>query len=117
MYPDGNDNAEFAHRMHQATKMKQCIVAALLGHEYIGIGFKAIWKMMIQYPLGATCFTIKQCAKIQARYLPTFLSKMGINCTMSTAICHGQSQLGGMIIFSLEMEQGVHQTKLVIAHL
>ena len=33
---------------------------------------------MIQYPLGAMCFTVKQCQKLQAVYLPSFLAKMGI---------------------------------------
>jgi hypothetical protein len=41
---------------------------------------------MIQYPLGATCFTKKQCSQIQAKYLPTFLSKMGINRMTATAV-------------------------------
>ena len=31
--------------------------------------------MKLLYPLGAICFTRKQCAKIQARYLPTFYPK------------------------------------------
>jgi hypothetical protein len=75
--PDGNDKDEFAHRLQQAKQMGQKINKAPLGREYIGIGFRAIWCMMIQYPLGATCFTVKQCQKIQAQYLPTFLSKWG----------------------------------------
>jgi hypothetical protein len=33
-----------------------------------------------QYPLGATCFNHQQChQRLQAKYLPYFLSKMGIN--------------------------------------
>ena len=72
---------------------------------------------MIQYPLGATCFTVKQCQKIQAVYLPTFLAKMGINQTTATAVQHGPINLGGLNIFNLETEQGVMQMKLVISHL
>ena len=84
--PDGNDHDEFSYRIQQATKMQQRVAAAPLGREYVGIGFRAIWQMMIQYPLGSTCFTVQQCAKIQAKYLPTFLSKMGINRMTATAV-------------------------------
>ena len=115
--PDGNDFDEYTYRLEQSTKMKQRIKMAPLGREYIGIGFRAIWQMMIQYPLGATCFTKKQCGKIQAKYLPTFLSKMGINRMTATAVRNGPSDLGGMEVFQVETEQGVQHTKLMIAHL
>ena len=72
---------------------------------------------MIQYPLGATCFTAKQYQKIQAKCLPIFLSCTGINQTMVTAIQHGPLHLGGVNVFNLEMKQGVMKTKLVISHL
>ena len=72
--------------------------------------------MMIQYPLGATCFMIKQCRKIQAQYLPNLLSKMGINQMTPTSVRHGPPNLGGIDIFRLDMEQGVQHTKLVIGH-
>jgi hypothetical protein len=57
---------------------------------------------MMKY--GATCFSKKQCVKIQARYyLPTFfLSKMGIKRTMATAVHHGPTSLGGMNAVHLE---------------
>ena len=73
--------------------------------------------MKMQYPLGATCFTKKQCDKIQARYLPTFMSKMGINRTTVTAVRHGPLSLGGMDLFNLETEQAVEHTKLIVSHL
>ena len=81
------------------------------------ISFQAIWWAMIQYPLGATCFTTQQCQKIQAKYLPTFLSCMGINRTMATAVRHGTLHLRGFNVFNLEMEQGVMKTKMVLSHL
>jgi hypothetical protein len=115
--PAGNDFDEFTYRLDQATKMKQRIKQTPLGREYIGIGFRAIWQMMIQYPLGATCFTKKQCSKIQSRYLPTFLSKMGINRTTPTAVRNGPPELGGMEIFQVDTEQGIQHTKLMIAHI
>jgi hypothetical protein len=115
--PDGNDNDEYNYRIQQANTMSQRIKEAPLGREHIGVGFRAIWRMMIQYPLGATCFSAKQCSKLQARYLPTFLSKMGINRSTATAVRHGPSLYGGMDTFQLNTEQGVQHTALTVAHL
>jgi hypothetical protein len=57
--PDGNDLDEFKYRMDEATKMRDCLKVAPLYRKHVGIGFRAIWRMKLQYPLGATCFTRK----------------------------------------------------------
>ena len=83
--------------------IKQRLSKAPLGREHTHIGFQSIWRAMIQYPLGATCFTSQQCKKIENKYLPTFLSWMG--------------NLGGLFdIFNLATEQGMVATKMVISH-
>jgi hypothetical protein len=73
--------------------------------------------MMIQYPLGATCLANKQCQQIQGKYLPHFLSKMGINRMTANALRHGPALYGGMDIFNLETEQGVSHVRLAVSHL
>jgi hypothetical protein len=77
--PDGNENKELKFRLHEATVIRDLLKCAPLNHEHVGIGFCPIWKMKMPYPIGATCFTDKQCTNLQARYLPTFHSQMGIN--------------------------------------
>jgi hypothetical protein len=72
--------------------------------------------MAIQYPLGSTCFTKQQCDRIQLKYLPPFLLRMGINRSMATAVRHGPLELGGMEVFSLETEQGIQHTKMLLSH-
>jgi hypothetical protein len=111
---DGNDLDEFKYRLDEATTMRDRLKVVPLYQEHVGIGFRAIWRMKLQYPLRATCFSQKQCNKIQAQYLPTFLYKMGINRTTSTAVRHGPSRLGGMDIFHLETEQAVQHVKLLV---
>jgi hypothetical protein len=117
LVPDGNDNDEYNYRMAEATIMRDRLKRAPLNREQVGIGFRSIWKMKLQYPIGATCFTHKQCNKLQARYLPSFLSRMGINRTMVAAVRHGPNSLGGMEIFHLETEQAVQHVKLIISHI
>jgi hypothetical protein len=118
--PDGNDFDEFKHRMEEATMMRDRLKTAQLNREHVAIGFRAIWQMKLKYRLGATCFSKKkQGYKLQARYLPTFLSKrMGINRTTATAVRHGPTSLGSMNVIYLETEEAVeHTRKLMISHL
>ena len=115
--PDGNDCNEYQYRMQQATTIKQHLSKSPLGCEHTRIGFQSTWHAMIQYPLGTTCFTSKQCQKIQAKYMPTFLSRMGINQATAMALQHGPLHLGGFDVFNLETEQGVMKTKMVLSHL
>jgi hypothetical protein len=91
--------------------MRDHLKTAPLNREHVAIGFRAIWQMKLKYCLGATCFTKKQCDKLQARFLPTFLSKMGINRTTATAVRRGPTSLGGMQVTHLETEQAVSNTQ------
>ena len=84
--PDGNDKDELQYHLQQASTIKQHLSKVPLGQEHTHIGFQLIWRVMIQYPLGATCFASQQCKQIQNKYLPTFLPQMGINHMTATAI-------------------------------
>jgi hypothetical protein len=41
---------------------------------------------------------------------------MGINRSMAMAVQHGPLKLGGMEVFSLETEQGIQHTKMLLSH-
>jgi hypothetical protein len=69
------------------------------------------------YPLGATCFTEKECNGIQAKYMPTVLSKMGINRSTPTEVRSGLSHYAGMSVSELWPTQGSSKNKLLIRHL
>jgi hypothetical protein len=69
------------------------------------------------YPLGATCFTDKECNSIQAKYMPTVLSKMGINRLTPTDVRFGPSLYAGMTVTELWPLQGTTKNKLLIGHL
>jgi hypothetical protein len=70
-----------------------------------------------KYPLGAMCFTEKECASIQSKILPTVLSKMGINRSTPTEVCSGPMYYAGMDIPELWKIQGSSKNKLMIGHL
>jgi hypothetical protein len=105
--PDGMDKDEYQYRLDEATSMRDRFHPSTVPM-LKSASDRSLWKMKLMYPIGATCFTsCKQCAKIQARYLLTFLSKMGINRPAATAVRHGPQSLGGMDVFDLETKQAV----------
>jgi hypothetical protein len=69
------------------------------------------------YPLGAMCFTEKECNSIQAKFLPTVLSKMGINRLTPREVCSDPSLYAGMVVSELWPIQGSSKNKLLIGHL
>jgi hypothetical protein len=69
------------------------------------------------YPLGATCFTKKECNSIQAKYMPKVLSKMRINRSTPTEVQSGLALYAGMSVSKLWPLQGSTKNKLLIGHL
>ncbi len=69
------------------------------------------------YSLGAMSFTEKECSSIQAKYMPTVLSKMGINRLTPTEVCSGPALYAGMSVSELWPLQGSTKNKLLIGHL
>jgi hypothetical protein len=70
-----------------------------------------------KYPPGAMCFTEKECASIQSKFLPTVLSKMGINHSTPTEVRSGPMFYEGMDVPELWTIQGSSKNKLMIGHL
>jgi predicted nucleic acid binding AN1-type Zn finger protein len=69
------------------------------------------------YQLGATCFTKKECNSIPAKYMPTVLSKMGINRSTPTEVRSRPALYAGMSVSKLWPLQGSTKNKLLIGHL
>ncbi len=69
------------------------------------------------YPLGATCFKEEECLEIQCKFLPTVLSKMGINQSTPATVCSGPAMFAGMEVPELWTIQGSTKNKLMIGHL
>jgi hypothetical protein len=80
-------------------------------------GFTTMILQKFSYPLGATCFTEKECNMIQAKFLPTVLLKMGINRSTPLDVHSCPSLYAGMTVSELWSIQGSSKNKLLIGHL
>jgi hypothetical protein len=81
------------------------------------IGFQLITHQKMESTLPITCFDDKQCDAIQSMYLPTFLSKMGINQKTTRAVRSGPARYSGMAVPKMRFNQGAGANKLMIGHL
>jgi hypothetical protein len=115
--PDGNDTTEYQYCLQEAIKLRPRLLRAPLGHESTRLAFHTMILQKFSYPLGATCFSKKQCNSIQAKLFPTILSKMGINRSMPTSVRSGPTLYGGMAVPELWPIQGSTTNKLLVGHL
>jgi hypothetical protein len=77
--PDGSDTTEYQYHLQEAIKLRPRLLRDPLGHESTCLASHTMILQKFSYPLGAMCFSKKQCDSIQAKLFPTILSKMGIN--------------------------------------
>jgi hypothetical protein len=90
---------------------------APLNKESTVIGFRLITRQKMESTLSITCFDDKQCDAIQSTYLPTFLSKMGINQKTARTVRSGPARYSGMAVPKMCFNQGVGANKLMIGPL
>ncbi len=115
--PMGNEKTEYQYQLQEAIKLWPWLLQAPLNQESTQIGFTTMILQKFSYPLGATCFTEKECNSIQAKDMPTVLSKMGINRSTPAEVWSRPSLYAGMSISELWPLQGSTNTKLLIGHL
>jgi hypothetical protein len=82
--PSGDDKTEYQFWLQEAIKLWPWLLRAPLNRESTRTGLSTMIIQKFGYPLGAMCFTEKECNSIQAKYMPTVLSKMGINRSTQT---------------------------------
>jgi hypothetical protein len=115
--PNGSDKTEYEYRLAEAMKLRPRLLRAPMNRESTRKGFTTMILQKFSYPLGATCFTEKECNMIQAKFLPTVLSKMGINRSTPRDVRSGPSLYAGMTVSELWSIQGSSKNKLLIGHL
>jgi hypothetical protein len=115
--PDGKDNEEFLYRKKEGIKLRKRMLRAPLNRESTVIGFRSIARTKMEHTLPITCFSDQQCEAIQNTYLPTFLSKMGINRSTRTEVRTGPAIYTGMEVPEVRTTQAAGANKMMISHL
>ena len=116
--PLGNFLDELDFRILQFRGLAQHIQSSPLSRFDAYLGYTTMIQRMLRYPLGATCFTQKQCQSLDASYMGPVLSKMGFNCNTARSIIFGpQDYGGGMGHGDTENMQGQEHLDLFLSHI
>ncbi len=115
--PSGSDKTEHECRLAEATKLRPRLLRAPLSRESARKGLTTMVAQKLSYPLGATCFTEKECSAIQAKFLPTALSKVGISRSTPRGARSGPSPRAGAAAPELWPIQGSSKSKLLTGRL
>lgn len=84
--PLGNFLDELDFRLLQFRGLAQNIQSSPISRFDAYLGYVTMIQRMLRYPLGVTCFTPKQCNKLDASFIGPILSKMGFNRNTSRSI-------------------------------
>jgi hypothetical protein len=115
--PSGTDLEEFSYQKKEGMKMRKRMLRAPLNRESTVIGFRSIARTKMDHTLPTTCFSVKQCEAIQSTYLPTFLSKMGINKNTRLEVRFGPAIYTGMEVPEVSTTQAAGANKMLVSHL
>ena len=115
--PDGNSQEQMRALRAKAEQWSKSLKAkSLYQHEALLSHHHALTPA-IQFPLGASMLTEKQCEHIQSAALPTILQKCGIVSTISRDIVHGPPRYGGLAFPNYYTDDGCQKIKLLLGHI
>jgi hypothetical protein len=115
--PTRNNKTEYEYCLKEATKLQPRLLHTPMNRESTRTGFTTMILQKFKYPLGATCFSEKECSSILSKFLPSVLSKMGINCSTPTEVCLGPMSFASMEVPELWTIQGFSKNELMIGNL
>ncbi len=114
--PAGGWKEEFDERRAQARLLGIQVAGSGISHEAARVAYRAIVCPKLEYPLAVTQFTQKQCDRISSPVLRACLSQMGYNSNMPREVVYGPTDIGGIGMHDLYIEQGIKQITTLVGH-
>ena len=115
--PAGNWSDEFTFRRAQSRDLALRIAGSTLNREAARVGYFSMVCPKLEFPLGATQFTQKECDDISSPVLRACLSQMGFNCHMPREVVYGPPSLFGLGMHDYYIEQGTQQLCTLVGHI
>ena len=105
--PSGKIKEEFEHRLNEAKKYGCVLARSNFTPGETKCYHHNIWLPAIKFALEHTCFNKGECEKIQQKYMPHLINKLGFNRNISKALVYGPERLGGLGLTDLYTQQGI----------
>ena len=115
--PDGNSTKQSQVLCEKARQWSISVKQKSLYQYEILLGYHHGIMKSLEYPLGASLLTEKQCENIQSPALKTTLQKCGIVSNISRDIVHGPSKYCGLNFPNLYTESDIQKIRLLIGHI
>jgi hypothetical protein len=115
--PAGNWCDEYKFRRNQANELSLRLAGSSIAKRTARLGYKTMVCTALEFPLGVTQFSQKQCDTITSPVLRTCLSKMGYNRNTPKEVVYGPTEMGGIAMHDLFIEQGIQHVIALVGHL
>ena len=115
--PDGNNVADLRVLCSKGKAMSTNIAASHLQREEVSIAYKMMLRPAMKYSLSCTTLSHPECDMVDRSYLPTLLSRMGINKCTKRLLLFGPPSLGALGFTNTWTDQGIAQVQLLLGHL
>ena len=89
----------------------------VLSKEAARVGYRSMVSPKLEFPLTVTQFTQAECDRISSPVCRACLSKMGYNSNMPLEVVYSLTELFGLGMHDLYIEQGIKQVSTLIGHI
>jgi len=114
--PDGKNTKQIQVLKSKAQYWGRRLQKGYLNKYDVDMGYKSALLPKLEYPLGVTTITEKDCNDIIKTVNPHFLNKLGIVGTMNRSIMYGPFKYGGLNYSSLYTTAGIKKIQMFIGH-
>jgi len=115
--PDGNSRMQTTILRKKSEQWKTRVSSHYLNSYDTLMSYKQGLMKQLEYPVGASMVTDKNCAHIQSPALNACLQKNGIVSTIDRTIIFSPYRYGGLGLTSLYTENGIQKVELFLGHL
>jgi len=115
--PDGQSKAQYEVLLQLSKNWGKKVSNGYLNRYDVLTGFKCGLIPALQYPLGVSMLSEKQCDNLLIPAMTPLLRKLGIVSTVNREIVHGPYEYGGLQIPNLFTIQGIHKIKMFLGHM
>ena len=115
--PDGQTSARYNVLLQISKKWGNRVSSSYLNRYDAITSFKCGLLPALQYPLGVSLLSEKQCDSLLVPAITPLLHKLGIISTVNREIVHGPYEHGGLQVPNLFTIQGIHKIKMFLGHM
>jgi len=114
--PNGSTKDQEISLLQKSSTWGQKISKGYLNGYDVSMSFRQGILKALEYPLGVSLLSEKQCDGIMVPIMSPFLRKLGFNSKTPRSIVYGPLQHGGLQVPNLYTSQGIQKIRMFLGH-